>query len=138
MNSKEEKLRKQIIAIGKIRKNSELLITTNNEVEVCNGKGSNLRSPDCPNCGSWKHHWERLTRKQWPQICSNSKCANLATDGGHVVFADNRKGRKYIIPLCSSCNGKSPDEKYTIDVGTVMISANCSETCDKMKLEEDE
>lgn len=133
MTSPTEKLRKQIRSLADIRHNPDLLITAIEEIEVCNEKGSHDRSPQCPNCGAWKNHWEKLTGKIWPDTCCRVNCDNKATDGGHIVFAGDITGRCYIVPLCSSCNGLSPNQHYTIKAGTVMISANCSDTCDKLK-----
>lgn len=128
-----KKMKENIKTISKIHNDPELFIVMTKAVDVCNENGSSIRSPKCVNCGPWKKHWENLTLKKWPTLCSNSDCLNTATVGGHVVFADNKIGRKYIIPLCEDCNKKSSDEIFTIDKGTIMVSANCSDTCDKLR-----
>ena len=127
-----DKLIKNIRTIGEIRNDSELYIVITDKVNVCNEKGSSIRSPKCVNCGSWKNHWQKFAKNKWPVLCCNSNCQNSATVGGHVVFADNKNGRKYIVPLCDECNKKSSDEVFMIDEGTVMVSDNCSDTCDKL------
>lgn len=128
-----EKIKEYARILDEIRNNSNFYIITQDALDVCNEKGSSLRSPKCPNCGSWKKHWEKLSRIKDPILCSNLDCCKTATVGGHVVFANAKTGPKFIIPLCESCNGISSDEIYTIRKGTIMVSANCKDTCDKLK-----
>ena len=132
MSNPKDNLCKKIKALGEIRHNPNLLLTIGKMVVVHNERGSFGRSEKCSNCDTWKNHWIRLTGAKWPKICSNVNCSNKATDGGHIAFADDKTGRRYIVPLCSRCNGLSPDNFYTIEAGTVVISANCSDTCDKL------
>lgn len=114
-----------------IRENQELYKEANGIDLFANVEGSSVKSPECPNCGPWKNHWKEFSKVPWPNKCSVSTCNEIADRGGHVVCSGDKRGRRYIVPMCKVCNGKSPDKDFALDFGTVMISANCSDTCDK-------
>ena len=77
-------------------------------------------------CGTWKQHWINNASKTWPRNCSISGCANTATLGAHIInkSVDGEK----IIPSCDACN-KLSNEFDLVD-GTILVSANKSETCE--------
>lgn len=79
-------------------------------------------------CGSWKQHWINYSGQSWPYICSVEGCYKTAEMGAHV-YNSNFGAKEYIIPTCTSCNGK--DETFSIKAGTVPVPANVSETCGK-------
>ena len=93
---------------------------------VYNVKGTAERA--C-SCGSWKNHWVKVSKKEWPVFCSESACLNEAEVGAHVCI--ERGGQTYIIPLCHEHN--MVDGPIDILEDTVMVSANVSETCGRSK-----
>lgn len=127
----EEKAQHNLKVKQQVQANPELHKLVYGIVWVKNVAGSAKRSPKCPNCGPWKDHWKMFSKDPWPTKCSVLTCNALADRGGHVVDANDKRNREYIVPMCEKCNGKSPDDKFMLDIGTVMISANCSDTCDK-------
>lgn len=77
-------------------------------------------------CGSWlDHHAQFSSYSSW--FCSVSTCVRTADVGGHVQKCDAFDAHWYIVPLCSSCNGKSGELMLSSSV--VMVSANVARTC---------
>lgn len=91
-------------------------------------KNNTSERSDC-NCGTWKHHWEKLSGDKWPSECSVEKCRNEPEVGAHVICEDDISG-EYIVPLCKACNGKR-DEVFRLKSGTVLVTANLSKSCDR-------
>lgn len=76
-------------------------------------------------CGSWKQHWIKYAKKNWPNSCSVSGCNNAPILGAHV--ANPQVDGERIVPMCDECNKLSGT--FTLKVGTVVPSANQSSTC---------
>lgn len=77
-------------------------------IRVKNLLGTSDKS--CSTCGSWLHHWEKLSGKRADEC---SACTQKATVGGHVKKLDSCE--TYITPLCDSCN-KRTDEFNAFEV----------------------
>ena len=96
------------------------------DAEWTNVSGTSERSPKC-RCGSWKKHWENFSPESWPCNCSVKGCKNRAVLGAHIRKNELRK--EYIAPFCDSHNHAS--ELLALTVGTVLVNASQSETCDR-------
>jgi len=83
------------------------------------------------NCASWLAHWEKYSKKKASNCCVKG-CNSKATVGAHVTrpIAKNEdyKTHPYILPMCSSCNGKHGEEFYSKD-NVSFVWANVSKTC---------
>lgn len=80
-------------------------------VEVQNVAGSS-RHPLSRENTTWKRYWENHANRSWPFNCA---CCDfgMADVGGHVHKVGERK--QYIVPMCTSCNGKGPDVIFRVD-----------------------
>lgn len=122
-----------------LKSNEEILVEISNESysaeekqqagTLLNAKGTSKTSPKCPNCGPWIKHWENVELGKRGK-CSKKGCSNDATDGAHVRKADGSSQKRYIIPLCGSCN-VSVKTPFNTKAGTKLAWANVSETCGK-------
>lgn len=80
------------------------------------------------NCKTWKSHWENYAfRRGWPSRCSVLGCSNVPTVGAHV--RKNNGAKNYIVPMCSSCNGKR-NSVFHFKQNTMVVLANRRLTCD--------
>lgn len=79
------------------------------------------------NCGSWKNHWLKFSKKIWPESCSVKECTNKATLGAHIINP-NVDGER-IVPMCDSCNQKN--NIFTLKGKVNLPSANIAKTCGK-------
>ena len=97
-------------------------------VKIKNANGTADRT--CK-CGSWIAHWENFSQKT-SKKCSVTGCSNDATLGAHTTrpLAKNNdyKTHHYIIPMCSTHNGKHGEEFLT-KVNLTFVWANVKETC---------
>lgn len=90
--------------------------------------GKNFPSPRCK-CKTWIEHWD-INRypngDYWATRCRGcgKKIDHSKLCGGHVIKVDSTDKCIYIIPLCSSCNGKE-DATFEVEKSD-LISANCS------------
>lgn len=98
------------------------------KVKIKNTKGTSDR--DCK-CGSWIEHWENYSKKP-ASTCVVDGCSNKATVGAHIIRpnakSDDYKTHPYIVPMCSSHNGKHGEEFYSKE-NTTFVWANVAETC---------
>ena len=88
--------------------------------------GGTSRRPNCA-CGSWKEHWENFSGKTWPSECSKKGCTKTPEVGAHVESIG--VSGEWIAPLCKTCNAIS-GERFSLNTGTVLVSANKSRTCE--------
>jgi len=77
------------------------------------------------NCGTWKQHWVRFSKKAWPTTCSVQGCFTMASLGAHVINSSVAGER--IVPMCNSCNGLN--SAFSLKGGVSVPSANTSGTC---------
>ena len=98
------------------------------KVKNLQGSGENFPKPTCK-CASWIAHWninKYPNRDKIAGYCRGcgKKLSNSDLLGGHVIKTNpSYDVSRYIIPLCSSCNGKDYEE---FDVKEDdLISANC-------------
>ena len=47
-------------------------------------------------------------------VIDGDNCKGQQLNGAHVIYIDEDVNKQYIIPLCDSCNGKSPDDVLNI------------------------
>lgn len=96
------------------------------KIKNANGTGDRV----CK-CDSWIEHWKLYSQKTASSCCVKD-CSERATVGAHVTrpIAKNEdyKTHPYIVPMCSSHNGKRGQEFYTKD-NTTFVWANVAETC---------
>ena len=78
-------------------------------------------------CGSWKNHWINYSGQSWPIYCSCKDCYNKATLGAHLI--NDFVNGEFIVPLCNECNSRN--DAFELKVGTIIVSANRSKTCDR-------
>jgi len=97
------------------------------ELPVSGWKNKNGTAHRNCTCGSWKQHWMNFSNKKWPIVCTVNDCLNAATLGAHVINSSHNN--EYIVPMCESCNKLSSE--FSLKDGTICVSANISETCDK-------
>lgn len=112
---------------------------------LINKNGSSKTSKKCSNCGAWIEHWEKLS-DQKPPIdgdCAVEKCdgktenGHLARiEGCHVIIKDGTDKSVYIAPLCESCNHRAEGAELKLKKDILLVKANVSETCSKLKDEE--
>jgi len=62
---------------------------------------------------NWKNFWLEHSTLKWPQKCQCCE-KNNAEVGGHVFIA-GETAKEYIVPMCSSCNGKPGAEFKNVD-----------------------
>lgn len=83
-------------------------------------------SPRNCNCGSWLQHWKNFS-DQTATICRALGCSRKDIVGAHVQKDVPYDKNWYIVPLCNQCNRlTTPVELVS---GTVLVSANISQTC---------
>ncbi|MEZ8650343.1 hypothetical protein AB6D92_15305 [Vibrio splendidus] len=97
-------------------------------VKIKNANGTGNRK--CK-CDSWLAHWEKYTKKTALTCCVKG-CNAKATVGAHttrpIAKNEDYKTHPYILPMCSSHNGKHGQELYS--KGNVsFVWANVSQTC---------
>ena len=78
-------------------------------------------------CGSWKKHWIKFAKKDWPEYCSVKECGNAPILGAHVINAEVEGER--IVPMCDSCN--KLQESFDLKGKVTVVRANTRETCEK-------
>ncbi len=78
-------------------------------------------------CGSWKNHWIKFAKKDWPEYCSVKECGNAPVLGAHVINAEVEGER--IVPMCDSCN--KLQESFDLKGEVTVVRANTRETCEK-------
>ncbi len=97
-------------------------------VKIKNANGTSDRECEC---GSWIEHWENFSKKP-ASTCSVDGCNSKATVGAHITRpkANNEdyKTHHYIVPMCSSHNGKHGQE-FRSKENTTFVWANVVETC---------
>lgn len=108
----------------------DIVYSVSESVKVKNANGTTERS--C-SCGTWLDHWKNYSKKS-AGTCSVSGCDKQATVGAHVT-RPNAKGNEYrtapyIIPMCSSHNGKHGETFSSKDSAT-FVWANVQETCER-------
>jgi len=81
-------------------------------------------------CGSWIDHWKKFSGQSLPAFCPTVGCYNKSLVGAHVQKDSYSDNKWYIVPLCSTCNGKK-GESLDISDTYNLVSANVSETCGK-------
>lgn len=97
--------------------------------------GENFPKPTCK-CKTWIAHWDinrypnGKKEAGWCRGCGK-KFAHSDLCGGHVIKVDSTDKCRYIIPLCSSCNGKE-DAEFEVEKSD-LISANCGK-CDNFNI----
>jgi hypothetical protein len=96
--------------------------------EVVNIKGTGGLT--CP-CGGWLRHWENFGGQPVPGECPVVGCGETELIGAHVRHADGKDKKRYIVPLCKSCNAVE-DALLTVE-GVVLVSADKSQTCEKLE-----
>jgi hypothetical protein len=69
---------------------------------------------------SWLDYWKKQTKEN-PTYCSASKCYNTDLVGAHVQKAYTSDNSWYIVPLCSSCNGKSSNDIFEVNATLVPV-----------------
>jgi hypothetical protein len=100
-----------------------------------NVAGTSTRSPNCPNCGHWKTHWENIAAgKPWPEECAVDGCNQTAVLGGHM---HQTNGPEYIVPLCKGCNTPNNTAPVSLKKGTVIVAANVGKSCNRYNLLDD-
>lgn len=96
-------------------------------VKNLNYSSKNFPKPTCK-CETWILHWDinkyPAENKQAGCCRGCGKCFDHSElCGGHVIKIDSEDRKRYIIPLCSSCNAK---ENAIFEVNEAdLISANC-------------
>lgn len=109
---------------------------------LINKNGSSKTSKVCPNCGPWIKHWERLSGQKAPNDgdCAVEKCdgktekGHLARiEGCHVIVKDGTDKSVYIAPLCESCNHRAEGTELKLKRDVLLVKANVSESCAKLK-----
>ena len=78
-------------------------------------------------CGSWKNHWTKFAKKDWPEYCSVKECGNAPVLGAHVINAEVEGERS--VPMCDSCN--KLQESFDLKGKVTVVRANTRETCEK-------
>ncbi|WP_027360729.1 hypothetical protein [Desulforegula conservatrix] len=95
------------------------------KVRNINGTSDNT----CKCSGGWIKHWVNFGGKTLPLYCSEISCTETDLVGAHVQKDSSTDKNWYIVPLCKKHNAKT--DSLTIVDGTVLVSANVSETCGK-------
>ena len=117
-------------------------LTVSKGTILINKNGSSKTSKTCPNCGTWIKHWERLSGQKAPNDgdCAVEKCdgkiekGHLARiEGCHVIVKDGTDKSVYIAPLCESCNHRTEGAELKLKRDLLLVKANVSETCLKLK-----
>ncbi len=68
-------------------------------------------------CGSWKLHWIRHSKRDWPSTCSNADCHKKPTQGSHLRWLSG--SRAQIVPLCDSCSKLT--ERFNLRDGVITV-----------------
>lgn len=107
-------------------------ITAKHQNDWKNKGGTSFRY-NCK-CGSWKNHWENFSgRSLYKQKCSLLGCSNYAEQAAHVFCSNSKVGKfEWLVPLCKNCNHPSNEDFFSLKIGTVLVNANRSETCEVM------
>src|ERR1700744_3352175 len=78
-------------------------------------------------CGTWLHHWVKVSGRPIPQHCAYWGCMEKPQLGAHVQVADPDDPRWYIVPVCLKHSVKS--SFMEISDTTILISAYVGDTC---------
>ena len=81
-------------------------------------------------CGSWLGHWKKFSGQSLTTFCPQVTCVQRATVGAHVQKDNSGDSSWYIVPLCTTHNGKK-GKSLDISDNVDLVSANVSETCGK-------
>lgn len=87
-------------------------------------------SESCPNCGTWMDHWRKVSGERM-LLCSNIKCRERATEGGHVQIEG--KGHVFIVPVCRECIQLTTP--FDIPRSTRQVPANIAQSCGRLRQE---
>lgn len=71
-------------------------------VKNLNGSGEQFPKPVC-GCSSWIEHWN-INQGKKAGVCRGCGVKTTGLVGGHVIKIDSSDRKRYIVPLCSSCN----------------------------------
>lgn len=101
-------------------------------VKNLNGTGKNFSYPTC-GCNSWIDHWMKNkypnpTVKYSKYSCRGCQSIKPLSElvGAHVLKINDEDKKKYIIPLCSSCNNTKNKEFYVNSSDLVLAKKeNC-------------
>lgn len=94
-------------------------------VRNLNGSGEQFPKPVCP-CLTWIEHWNI---NKYPKqdkkagFCRGCKAKTSDLVGGHVIKINSSDRKRYIVPLCSSCNNTKNLEFEVKE--SDLVSANC-------------
>ena len=91
-------------------------------------KNINGTSQNKCKCGSWLQHWRNFS-KQTATECRAKGCSRNNLLGAHVQKDVDYDNRWYIVPFCHEHNKAVGSVELV--VGTKLVPANKSETCDK-------
>lgn len=78
-------------------------------------------------CGSWIKHWRNYSN-QIATECRAKGCSRKDLVGAHVQKDVNYDNNWYIVPFCHGHN--SATGTVELIAGTILVSANKSETCE--------
>lgn len=78
-------------------------------------------------CGSWIQHWRNFSN-QIATECRALGCSRKDLVGAHVQKDVDYDNSWYIVPFCSAHN--QANISIELVVGTNLVSANKSQTCD--------
>ena len=81
-------------------------------------------------CGGWLGHWKKFSGQPLTTFCPQVTCVQRATVGAHVQKDNSGDSSWYIVPLCTTHNGKK-GQSLDISENVNLVSANVSETCGK-------
>ena len=74
---------------------------------------------------NWLKRWMEYKGCKSTPSCSNIECRNMAKHGGHVKKVDSQDNRRYIVPLCVSCNEKK-DLEFDVTAGDLVLLTELS------------
>ena len=94
-------------------------------VRNLNGSGEQFPNPVCT-CRTWIEHWNINYGKR-AVFCRGCGIKISSLVGGHVIKINSSDRKRYIVPLCSSCNNT---ENLEFEVKeSDLVSANCENCC---------
>ena len=72
---------------------------------------------DCTCCDSWIDHWVKHTGKIYNKyICHCCGEVTIEPVGGHVIKVNSTDKKRYIVPLCKSCNQASNETEFDVEL----------------------
>lgn len=102
------------------------------KVKNLNGSGKQFPYPKCA-CATWLEHWENNRKWEDGKKYMAAECRACGgkfehdeLNGGHVVKINSSDKKRYIVPLCDSCNGKD-DLEFEIANSADLVPANEAE-----------